>query len=160
MDVCVSASQDRWNRQALAAQKFWIEQFLLVAGTVVGEDRHDRMPGAKVLCQSDGSGNIDARRPAHAKTLVFHQIEQDRQRLFVGDLVGVIDRRPFEISRDPPLTDTLDDRRTFGLQHAGLDPAVDRGASRIGDRDADYPDCGPSGQLPRRPACRRFRRRT
>src|SRR6476661_4360955 len=53
-----------------------------------------------VAGKADGAGNIDAARPAEAKTFLAEQVEQDRQRLGVGDLIGLVDHRTFEIGGD------------------------------------------------------------
>src|SRR5690606_2071981 len=42
-----------------------------------------------------------------------------------------------QIAGDPSLADALGDRAALGLELAGLDPAVDRGAHRVGRGDHD-----------------------
>src|SRR5690606_8527372 len=62
---------------------------------------------------------------------------QHRQHFLVGDLERVVDRGAFEVAGDAALADALADRAAFGLELAGLDPAVDRRALRIGRCDHD-----------------------
>src|SRR5580704_14772456 len=124
------------HRQLLLAQKIRIEQFRLVARAVVGEDRHDGVAGAELLGQPNGAGDIDAGRAAEAEPLVLEQIEDDRHRFRVGDLIGEIDRRIFQVLGDAALADAFGDRGAFRLQRAGRVVAVERGAHRIGERDA------------------------
>ena len=69
--------------------------------------------------QPDRAGDVDAGRAAQAQAFVLQQVEDDRQRLLVGDLVGVVDRRAFEIGGDAALADAFGDRGAFGLQLAG-----------------------------------------
>ena len=57
-------------------------------------------------------------------------------RFFVGNLIGGIDRRAFEVLGDAALADAFGDRRAFGFQRAGRVVAVERGAHRVGERNA------------------------
>jgi hypothetical protein len=49
--------------------------------------------GPHLLGQPDRAGDIDARRAAQAQAFMLEQVEDDRQRLLVGDLEGDVDRR-------------------------------------------------------------------
>ena len=75
-------------------------------------------------------------QPRHRPSLE-QQVEDDRQRLLVGDLIGEVDRRVFEILGDAALADAFGDRAAFGLELAVLVVMVERGAHRIGQRDLD-----------------------
>ena len=46
------------------------------------------------------------------------QVEDDRQRFLVGDLVGDVGRETFEIGGDAALADAFGDRAAFGLELA------------------------------------------
>src|SRR5580700_2321727 len=124
------------HRQLLLAQKIRVEQFRLVARAVVSQDRHDGVAGAELLGEADGTGDVDAGRAAEAQPLVLEQIEDDRYRFGVGDLIGGVDRRIFQVLGDAALADAFGDRGALRLQHAGRVVAVERGAHRIGKRDA------------------------
>ena len=94
-------------------------------------------PGPRSLRHADRAGDIDAGRAAHAQAFMFQQIEDDGQGFLVGNLIGVVDRRAFEIGGDAALADAFGDRGALRFQFAGLDPGIDRGAQRIGGGDAD-----------------------
>jgi hypothetical protein len=87
-----------------------VEELGLVARAVVAQDRHDGVPRPHVARHAHRAGHVDARRPAKAEPLVRQQVEDDGQRLAVGDLVGVIGREAFQVRGDPPLPDPLGDR--------------------------------------------------
>ena len=78
------------------------------------------MARAQFLGEPDRAGDVDARRAAEQQALMLGQVEDDRQRLFVGDLIGEIDRRALEIGGDAALADALGDRRALALQRAVL----------------------------------------
>src|SRR5580693_6967695 len=67
---------------------------------------------------------------------MLEQVENNRYRLRIGNLVGDVDRRIFEIPGDAALADALGDRGALRLQRTGRVIAVERGAHRIGERDA------------------------
>ena len=62
--------------------------------------RDDRMAGAQFPGEVNGAGDIDAGGAAEQQAFLFGEIEDDRQRFLVGDLVGEIDRRIDEIGGD------------------------------------------------------------
>ena len=59
--------------------------------------------------QAQGPGDVDPRRAPKAQPFVLEKIEDDRHRLFVGNLIRDVDRRAFEILGDPTLADFLGD---------------------------------------------------
>ena len=134
--ICERRSSQAGTGSFFSRRNCRIEQLRLIARAVVGEDGHDGVARAELLRQANGAGDIDAGRAAEAKAFVFEQIEDDRHRLVVRNLVGGIDRRAFEIFGDAALADALGDRGAFRLQRAGRVVAVERGAHRIGERDA------------------------
>src|SRR4030095_11832101 len=120
-------SSRRWSlvepsgdRQAFLTQEFGVEQPTLVAGAVIGENRDDGMTGPEVASKTNGACDIDAARSAEAEPFLAQQVEDDGQRLRVGNLVGLIDLGAFEIGGDPSLTDPFGDGAPFRLQHALL----------------------------------------
>jgi hypothetical protein len=68
------------------------------------------MARSELSGQPNGAGNVDARRAAETKPLMFEQVEDERDRFFIADLVGVVDGNAFEIGGDAALSDTLGDR--------------------------------------------------
>ena len=92
-------------------------------------------PGPELARQPDRAGDVDAGRAAEAQALLLDQVEDDRQRLLVGDLPGEVGREAFEIGGDAALPDAFGDRAAFGLEHAVGVEAVERRAQRIGERD-------------------------
>ena len=66
-------------------------------------------PGPSSRGETDRAGDVDARRTAEQEPFLHHQIEDDRQRLLVGDLVGEIDWRAFQIGGDPALANAFGD---------------------------------------------------
>src|SRR5262245_38666720 len=125
------------HRQPLLTQEFGVEQPALVAGAVIGEHRDDRMTGAEIAGEPDGAGDIDAARSAEAETFLTQEVENDRQRLGILDLVGLVDLGGFEILSDAALADPFGDGAAFGLQLAVLVVTVERGAHRVGKPDHD-----------------------
>ena len=69
---------------------------------------------------------------------MLQEIENDGQRFGVRYLEGVVDRRPFQVRRHPPLADPLGDRGAFRLELAVLVVIVKRRAHGIGDGDDDF----------------------
>src|SRR5271170_1353094 len=131
-----AALEPRRNRQLPFAQKLRIEQLRLVARTVVAKNGDDGMPRTKLLCHTNGACNVDAGRPTEAKSFVLEQVKNDRYCFVVGNLIGGVDRRAFEIFGDAALADAFGDRGTLGLERASRVVAVKRGAHRIGERGA------------------------
>ena len=41
--------------------------------------------------QADGAGNVDPGRAAQAQAFVLEEVEDDRQRLVVGDQISLVD---------------------------------------------------------------------
>src|ERR1700678_1935864 len=99
------ALQPGGYRQSLRAQELWIEQLGLVARAVVGEHGNDRVSWPQFAGETDRAGDVDARRSSEAQALVLEQVENKRHRLRIGDLVGEIDRRAFEVLGDAALPD-------------------------------------------------------
>ncbi len=95
-----------------------VEKAGLIAGAGVAQDRHDRVAGAEILGEADGAGDVDAAGGAHAKALLGDEVEDDAQRLLVGDEVGGVDGRAFEVLGDAALADAFGDRGSFGLELA------------------------------------------
>ena len=95
------------------------------------------MAGAEFAGEMDGAGDVDARRSAEQQPFLNHQIEHDRQRLLVGDLVGEINRRAFKIGGDPVLADALGDGGARALEFARGVERVQRRAQRVSERDLD-----------------------
>src|ERR1051325_1286548 len=74
-----------------------------------------------------------------AQSFAFQQRKDQGKSFGVGDLVGVVDGRAFDVLRDAPLADALGDGASARFQPAVLEPAVHRRAERVGDRDPDVP---------------------
>src|SRR5262245_30878379 len=129
--------EPRRYRKALFAQELRVEQFRLIARSIIGENRDDGVPRPQLLGKPDRARDIDAGRAAHAQTLVLEQIEDDWNRLLVGYLIGDVDRRILQVLGDATLADAFGDGRTLRLEHAMGVVAVERRAHRIGERDAD-----------------------
>src|SRR5476651_656713 len=123
------------QRQVFLAQERWIEQLRLVAAAAVGEDRDDGLAGAEIPGELHRADDIDRGRTAQHEALVHDQVEQDGQGLFVGDLIGRIDRCALEVLGDAALSDTLGDRVALGFQLALGVPVEERRAHRIAERD-------------------------
>ena len=75
--------------------------------------------------------------PPSKQTFVRHEVEDDRHRLVVGNLIGEVDRRAFQVGGDPALPDSLGDRGAGHLEFAGRVVGIERRARRIGERDLD-----------------------
>ena len=71
------------------------------------------MPRSELLGQTDRTRDIDAAGTAETETFLFQQLENQRQRLLVGNRIGIVDRRAFEIGGDAALSDALGDRIAF-----------------------------------------------
>src|SRR5271165_616398 len=95
------------------------------------------MPRAELPGEADGARNVDSRGAAEQQSLLDHEIENDRQRLVVRDLIGEIDGRAVEVGRDAPLADPLGYRGPRTLEFARRVVRVERGAHGIGERDLD-----------------------
>ena len=111
-----------------------------------------------VARHADGPGDVDPRRDAHAEPFLGQQIEDDRQRLGVGDIVGHVDRQPFEIGGDPALPDAFRNRRAFRFQRAMGVVVVERGPVRVRQPDpharvARPQALGDPGERAARPDC-------
>src|SRR6056297_4356573 len=115
------------HRQVLRTQKFRVVDLRLVARAVIAEDRHDGLAGAEIAGETHRPGDVDARRAAEAKALMLEKVEDDRQRLGIGDRVGEIRGEALQIGGDPALPDALGDRAALRLRLTG---AVDRGDGR------------------------------
>ena len=89
------ARQPGRNGKALGLQKCRVEQFRLIAVTIVAEDRHDGMSRSQIFCQPNGAGNIDTRRATEAETFFFNEIEDQLNGFGIRDLIGEIRREPF-----------------------------------------------------------------
>ena len=124
-------------RQVFLAQEIRIEQLRLIARAVVGKDGHDGVAGAEFLGQPDGAGDIDAGRAAEAQAFVLEQVEDDRQRFFVGDLKAksIVSPSRLAVMRPWPMPSVIE--VPSALQLAVRVEAVERGAQRIGERDRD-----------------------
>src|SRR5215475_6218090 len=94
------------------------------------------MSGTELLRDPDRAGDVDAGRAADHQTLFAEQIEDDRQRLVIGHLQRVVDRRTLQVLGDAALTDPLGDRVALGPQLAVLVVVVQRRAEWIGEYDA------------------------
>src|SRR5579885_312711 len=91
------------------------------------------MAGPELLRQANGAGNIDAGRAAEAEPLVFDQVEDERQRLFIRDQVGFVDFETLDDRRDPAESDAFGNRAAFGrFGFAILEQMIHRRAARIG----------------------------
>src|SRR5690606_15267909 len=100
------------NRQALAPQEGGIEQLRLVTRTVVAQHGDDGVPRSEVPCEPDRAGDVHARRGTDTETFFDQKVEDDGQRLAVGDLEGDVDRSAFQIAGDAALADPFGDRRS------------------------------------------------
>src|ERR1051325_2114024 len=126
-------------RKPFFPEKRRIEKLRLVARARVGEDRDHRVAGAAVAREADRAGDVDAARAPEAQSFAFQQRKDQGKSFGVGDLVGVVDGRAFDVLRDAPLADALGDGASARFQPAVLEPAVHRRAERVGDRDPDVP---------------------
>src|SRR5271166_6175990 len=68
---------------------------------------------------------------------MFGEIEDDRQRLFVGDLIGEVDRGALKIGGNSALADALGDRGAAGFRFAGGVIKIKSRAGGIGESDFD-----------------------
>src|SRR5207302_2897993 len=101
-------------------------------------DRDDGVAGPHLLGEADGAGHIDAGRAAHAQALVFHEIEDDRHRLLVGNEIRLVDLDVLDQAGDAPKTDAFGNGAA--VRHGGFavgEQVVHGGALRIGDADDD-----------------------
>src|ERR1051325_8793168 len=126
-------------RKPFFPEKRRIEKLRLVARARVGEDRDHRVAGAEVAREADRAGDVDGARAPEAQSFAFQQRKDQGKSFGVGDLVGVVDGRAFDVLRDAPLADALGDGASARFQPAVLEPAVHRRAERVGDRDPDVP---------------------
>src|SRR5579885_3225763 len=125
------------RRQVLGPQEGGIEQLALVPGAVVAEDGRDGVAGPQLAGEADGAGDIDAGGAADAEALVLQQVEDQRQRLLVGDLAGEIDGRALDVLGDAALADPLGDRGALDLDLVPGEPVIVGRAERIGEADLD-----------------------
>ena len=95
------------------------------------------MARSQVARQPDRPGDVDAARAAETESFLLDEVEEDRQRLGVGDLVGVVDGDALEVACDAALADALRDRGALGLELTVLEVVVHRRAHRVGDGDHD-----------------------
>ena len=95
--------------QALSFQEFRIEQLALIAVAVIAQHGDDGVPRAHVLRHADGARHIDAGRAAHAQAFMLQKIEDDGQGFLIGNFIGVVDRRAFQIGGDAALADAFGD---------------------------------------------------
>src|SRR5215471_11893669 len=65
------------------------------------------MTGAEIAGKADRARDIDTARPAEAKPFLDQQIENNRQSLGIGDLIGLVDLGSFEIGGDATLADLV-----------------------------------------------------
>ena len=72
------------------------------------------------------AGDVDAAGAAEAQPLVLQQVEDDRQRLLIGNLIGLVDRGAVEVLGYPALADALGDGAAFGLELAVRVVVVER----------------------------------
>src|SRR5579885_3546084 len=126
------------HRQFLRAQKLRIEQLRLIARAAVGEDGDDGVAGAEVLGEADGAGDVDAGRAAEAEPFVLQHLEDQRQRLLVGNEIGPVNLETLDDRRDAAEADAFGNRAALAcLGLAGLEQIIHRGAARIGAADDD-----------------------
>src|SRR4030095_8461763 len=131
------SSQPRRRRKALLAQEGGVPELRLVARPVVGQDRDHGVPRAEIARHTDRPPPVDATRTAEAQSLLAQEVEEDREGLLVGDLVGLVHGGPLEIPGDAPLTDPLRDGAPLAPELSVLVVVVHRGAHGIGARDDD-----------------------
>src|SRR5690606_10591032 len=106
--------------QSAFAQESRIKEFALIAVPVVGQNRHDAMAGTQFPREPDRARDIDPAGAAKAKPFLDGEVEDDLQRLVVGDLVGMIDLDPAEVGGDAALADAFGDGAALGLEFAML----------------------------------------
>src|SRR5262249_18132069 len=87
----------------------------------------------------DCAGDVDSRRSPKAQALVLKQVEYKRHCLLVGNPIGDIDRRVFQVLGDAALPDPFGNRGALGFEHAGGVVAVECRTERIGKRNLDGP---------------------
>src|SRR5204863_1206221 len=132
-----SAVEPGRSRQALRAQEFRVVELRLVARARVAEHGDDGFARAELPREADRPRDVDTRGAAEQQPLALQQVEADRHHLAVRNLERVVDLRAGEVARDPALADALADRAAARLELAGLDPAVNRRAHRVGRRRDD-----------------------
>ena len=71
------------------------------------------MAGAEVLGEANGAGDVDAGGTAEAEPFMQQQIEDQRDRLVVGDEIGLVDLEVGDDRGDAPEPDALGDRAAF-----------------------------------------------
>ena len=82
--------------------------------------------------------------PPSSRPSAIGEVEDDRQRLLVRDLVGEVDRRAFEIGGDPALArcpSVIDEPDALRARLGVI--GIERGAHRVGERDFDRRGCAP-----------------
>ncbi len=94
-------------------------------------------PGPSSRARRIAPAMLTPRGAADQQAFLDGEIEHDRQRLLVRNLVGEVDRRAFEIGGHAALADALGDRRAGALQFAGRIIGIERRPHRVGERDLD-----------------------
>ena len=67
-------------------------------------------PGPSSFARRTAPATLMPEEPPRQQPFVFEQVEDDRHRFFVGDLIGDIDRGTFQILGDAALADAFGDR--------------------------------------------------
>ena len=135
--VSPASSQAR-NRQVVGAQERRVEELRLIAGAVVGEDRHDGVARPEVAGEADRAGDVDARGAAENEPFVLGEVEDQRDRLAVRDDVGAVDADVADDRRGAAEADPFGDRVALGGgRGAGLEEVVHGRAFRVGAADDD-----------------------
>src|SRR5207253_10554474 len=86
------------GRELARLQEFGVEEFRLVAGAGIGEDRDDRVPGPELAREANGAAHIDPGRAAEHQPFLGDEIEQCRQHLGISDLVLPVRRKADEVA--------------------------------------------------------------
>src|SRR6516164_7388701 len=82
--------------QGFFAQEFRVEQLRQITRTMIGEDGHDRMARAHVLCQPDRARDVDSGRAAQTQSFMLDQFEDYLHRLLVGNEIRPVDFDVFD----------------------------------------------------------------
>ena len=79
-----------------------------------------------------GPRDIDPRRQAKAQTFIAQQCRDLRQSFLVRHAILAVDRRPFEVGRNPSLPDPFGNRIAFSFQFSVRVVIEQSGTMRVG----------------------------
>src|SRR5208283_5462308 len=93
------------------------------------------MARSEIAREPDRASDVDPGRAAEQQPLLDHEIEDDRQRLFVRNLAREVDRPALEAGGHPALSDALVDAGAGTFEFARRVVRVERRPHWIGESD-------------------------